>query len=226
MRTEKGHESRTVNTKKESPKEKHNSRRYWGMHSAANALRLFLLRKNPGLATRRNRRLRTGTAARTATDLLHEKPRDHPAGKIVRSDDPADIPSGLSVIPGTDFSSAQKAAGYIFRAQDQDGVNHAPDERGFFSQQNRQGIQKTAGSVNGKHPQRGGSLQGEIPPAEGMEGCKNDFQAPAQDAASDKGLKYFFHTCSMRGLAKIIRMAERTFCGSFSGKLLCGFLCT
>ncbi len=60
-------------------------------------------------------------------DPFHEKSGDEPAGKIVQADDPADVPAGFSVIPGTEIAFLEKAAGDIFAGQDEPGINASPD---------------------------------------------------------------------------------------------------
>ena len=43
--------------------------------------------------------------------------------------------------------------------------------------------EKAACSIDGKHPQGGDAPQRIIPPAQSLQGCEDDFQAPAKDSA-------------------------------------------
>lgn len=117
---------------------------------------------------------------------FHEKSGDEPAGKIIQTDDPADIPAGLAIVPGTEIAFLEEAAGDIFSGQDESGINASPDRPGQPPGQAEDGSQQAACSIDGKHPQGSGSFQRHVPSLQGMEGSKQDFEAPAEDAAFEK----------------------------------------
>lgn len=119
-------------------------------------------------------------------ELFHAQPGDEPAGKVVQADDPADVPAGFPVIPGTEVPFLEEPSKKGFSCQDEPGIDTAPDGPGQPSGQPENGGQQAPGSVDGKHPQGSGALEGHIPSLQGMEGRKQDFQAPAQDAAFEK----------------------------------------
>ena len=117
---------------------------------------------------------------------FHQKARGGPAGDIVQPDDAAHVPAGFSVIPGADAFFPQKASGYIFARKDEQGIKEAPPDPGKPPEQVKDGRKQTARPVDGEHPEGGNAPEGEVPSSQGLQGSKDDFQAPAKDAAFDK----------------------------------------
>ena len=99
-----------------------------------------------------------------------------------------DMKAGMLIIPGTGFLFGKQTAGGVFGGKDAEGVYKTPDKNGEFFDQSINRLQKCAHTVNKEHKDRGSSGSGGFPPAKGLQGSKQNFKAPAKDAAVDKGI--------------------------------------
>lgn len=128
----------------------------------------------------------SGDASCVPRCTFHQKACGGPAGEIVQPYETAHVPAGLFIVPGTEILFPEQASGHIFGSKDECGINTAAHCPVQAAEQTEKRRKKTACSVDGKHPQRGGAFQGELSPAQGLEGGEKDFKTPAKDAAFKK----------------------------------------
>ena len=62
---------------------------------------------------------------------LEQKAGKEPAGQVVQTDEPVDMPAGTAVIPGTQIFSGQQFTADIFSRKDERGVSQSPYNGAF-----------------------------------------------------------------------------------------------
>lgn len=81
-----------------------------------------------------------------------QKTGDKPDRRIVQPDHAGQVPAGMFIVPGTQFSPVEPYAGGKFTGKDQSCVNKTADRQAAVSHKPADGGQEGGHSVYGKHP--------------------------------------------------------------------------
>lgn len=122
----------------------------------------------------------------TFQDPLEQKTGAHPQRRVIKADDTADVEPGAAVVPWAAVMLFEKAAADIFSGQDRDGVNTAADSSGQLADHNIQWLDERGAAVDGKHPHGGLAEEFVVILAQTLQGCKQNFDAPAGQSADKK----------------------------------------
>ncbi len=123
-----------------------------------------------------------GMSALWECDFFIEKPYQKPQGCIVQTDDPADVPFGATIVPGTEFLFSQQSTAEIFGRKNQTHIGNASLPDAFMMQETKDRFQKGCTAINGEHPERGFPFQGKVSVAQCPQRCEEYFKAPADEA--------------------------------------------
>jgi len=142
--------------------------------------------------------------------VLEQQAGEEPAGRIVQTDQLADMIPGAFVVPGAEILFGEELSRGIFDGKDTERVYEAAVECGQLSDEETDRFQKDGHTVHEEHKDRGISHAGFFPAAEGLQGGKQYFQAPSEDAAMKISYHKFFHGNSIAGIWKnILQACER-----------------
>lgn len=118
--------------------------------------------------------------------MFKHKAGTEPEGGKIKADDTIDIPWTAAVIPRTEFVFFEQSAADIFYEEDEIHIRQAAYPGIFPLKQSADGGQNGGEAIDGKHPEGSTAHEGHISPAQGIYGSKNDFHAPACQAAFEK----------------------------------------
>lgn len=121
-----------------------------------------------------------------AEHMLEQQSCAEPEGGIVQTYDSADVVATSSIVPGTEFSPAQKTAGEKLYRENQSHIGGSSQNKGAFSHQFKQRMKKRRTAVDGKHPQGCGACETQVAAAQRAHGGEDDFEAPAGETAAQK----------------------------------------
>ena len=116
-------------------------------------------------------------------ETFKEQTRAEPVRGIVEPDDPVNVPAALSVIPWAEPIFGEQSAGEIFRGKDHAHIGQTAEPERAFPEDAVHGGDDGGAAIDGKHPDGGDALQGQITVAQGADGSEDDFHAPAGQTA-------------------------------------------
>ena len=146
-----------------------------------------------------------------------------PEGGKVQTNQMSDIPAAAAVIPRTEPPLFQYPPGEIFSGKDHTHIGKAAEPERLSFQQPADRRQNGYAAVNGEHPDRGVSFKRHVPAAKGVQSGKQDFHAPAGEAAFYKIMKkrkhIFFHGSSHSAASAAFILFRRQRAGRLSADI-------
>ena len=94
--------------------------------------------------------------------------------------------TAVTVIPGTKIVPGKQLSAEIFGGKNQSHVSSSPKPDGPVCKQPVDRGKQGGATVNRKHPEGGISFQGHFPAAQPVKCGKDDFHAPAGEAAGEE----------------------------------------
>lgn len=88
-----------------------------------------------------------------------------------------------AVVPGLKALAGKQRSGDVFAEKDEQSIEAASEREPHFTGNAVKRPQKGSASVDGKHPEGGGSLYLKIVPLQGFTGGEENLDTPAGDAA-------------------------------------------
>lgn len=93
----------------------------------------------------------------------------------------------MFVIPGTQVFFGKYGSGSKFGGKDTEHIDQAAEGEGSMPDQEVNGPEECCHAIDEEHKNRGISHPRHFPSSEGLQCSEQYFQAPAKDAAAEKG---------------------------------------